>query len=175
MGVKYVLPCPCGVQTNVEPRQAGQIILCSCGAPLQVPTLLDMTALEPASVDLAPESAPEVWGSGDRLRLIGAMLVLAALIGGLWLYFARPISRFNLIDPEQIRQNAQKLPASQTWALWQQMKQGLDRRTDEQYAEAVLRFRLWQAVIAGATLVGVALIAAGAAMAKRGGHAPHTS
>jgi hypothetical protein len=152
----------------VEPRQAGQTVPCACGSTLQVPTLLDMTALEPApSVVVASEPPPQTWGVGQQLRLLGAVLLLAALVGGVWLYLERPRSRFDVIDPEWLQTYAQKLTPVETLSQWEYAKQGLDRRTDQQYAAAVLRFRVWEVVVAGAALAGIALIAVGS-VAKGG-------
>jgi hypothetical protein len=130
---------------------------------LDVPTMLDITALEPAPTvvvtnDVVPQAA---WGWHQRLRFLGIVLVVAAVMGGVWLYIERPRSRFDAIDPEQIRRTAESLSPSRTWDVWETMKQGLDRRTDEQYAAALLRFRTWQAVIAAIAVCGVALIVAG--------------
>ena len=49
------------------------------------------------------------------------------------------------------------------------MKQGLDRRTDQKYAAAVERFRVWQVAVAIIALAGVALIAVGGVGASGGG------
>jgi hypothetical protein len=166
VSAKYLLPCRCGRQIVVEPRQAGRSAPCSCGELLEVPTWHDMAALEPAPPEPAPESPPSNWGLKHRLRFVGVVLVLVALVGGAWLYRARPVSRFDVIDPEQIQRTYQKLPPSQTWDIWEYMKQGLDRRTDQQYADAVLRFRLWQAVVSGAAALGVALIVVGTVGAR---------
>lgn len=158
MSAKYLLPCPCGGQTVVEPRQAGQTITCSCGASLPVPTLLGMTALEPAPVEPVAESPHSTWGVKHRLRLVGTVLLLAALVGGIWLYIERPVSRYNMIDPERIQQMAAKLSPLEAWNVWEIMKQGLDRHTDKKYAAAVSRFRLGQTVVGAAALVGIGLI-----------------
>jgi hypothetical protein len=164
---KYLLPCPCGQQIVVQPRQAGETISCSCGALLQVPTLLDMTRLEQAAPEpVAPSPPPEAWGLRHRLLLLGVFLVAAAVVGVVWLYLERPVSRFDTIDPENIRQTAQKLAPSQAWNIWEGMKQGLDRRTDQGYEAAVLRFRLWQGVVAVLALLGIALVVAGMLGAK---------
>jgi hypothetical protein len=128
---------------------------------LQVPTLLDMTTLEPAPPEPTPKPSGSTWGLRHQLRLLGIVLVLTAVGGGTWLYVERPVSRFDTIDPENIRQTAKSLSPSRTWDIWQTMQQGLDRRTDQQYAAAVLRFRAWQVVIGVVALLGVALIAGG--------------
>ena len=105
---------------------------------------------------------PATWGLKNRLRLLGAVLVSAAIGGATWLYFARPVSRFDVIDPEQLRETAKGLSPLQTWTYWEKMKEGLDRRTDQAYAAALLRFHMWQAVVAAVALLGVGLIVVGA-------------
>lgn len=167
MAAKYLLPCPCGQQIVVQPRQAGETITCSCGASLQVPTLLDMTGLDLAPPESAAPTPPSVaWGLRHRLLFLGMFLVVAAVVGVVWLYVERPRSRFDTIDPEHIRATAQKLPPSQAWGIWESMKQGLDRRTDQVYEAAVLRFRVWQCVVGVLALLGIALVLAGTIGAK---------
>ncbi len=94
---------------------------------------------------------------------------MIAFAGGVWLYVRRPVSRFDTIDPEHIRQTAKSLPPSRTWDIWETMKKGLDRRTDQKYAAAVERFRVWQVAVAIIALAGVALIAVGTLGAREGG------
>lgn len=126
-----------------------------------------MTGLEQAPLESAAPAAPSTaWGLRHRLLFLGAFLVLAAVVGVIWLYVERPRSRFDAVDPEQIRANAQKLPPSQAWGIWESMKQGLDRRTDQVYEAAVLRFRVWQGVVAVLAILGVALVLAGTIGAK---------
>jgi hypothetical protein len=158
---KYLLPCPCGQQIVIERRHAGQTVPCSsCGAMVQVPTLLAMAELEPAPAESAIATPRSTWGLKQQLRLVGIVVVLAAVVGGVWLFCHQPRSRFDSIDPERVRQVAQSLPPARTWDIWETMKQGLDRRIDQQYAAAVLQFRTWEVAAAAATLLGVALIVA---------------
>jgi hypothetical protein len=160
---KYLLPCSCGQQVVIEPRQAGETIPCFCGAPLQVPTLLDMAALDPAPPELAATPPAPTWGWKHRLQLSGVVLLLLAIILGVLLHFERPIAPFDTINPEQLQQDARKLTPSRTWDIWEMMKQGLDRRTDQKYADAMFRFRVWQAAVAGVALCGIAMIVASVA------------
>ena len=142
-------------------------MVCPCGASLSAPTLLDMTHLEPAPAEPVAESVSSTWGLRQRLRFLGIVLVLIALGGGVWLVIERPKSRYDLIDPERIRQSARHFTPSRTWDIWELMKKGLDRRTDLPYEAAVDRFHLWQAGVAAVALAGLALIAAGTLGAKR--------
>ena len=167
MSAQYLLPCRCGQQNVVQPRQAGETILCCCGASLEVPTLLGMADLEPAPQPSTPLPSTTGWGIKHRLRLLGIVLVLSAVGGGVWLYMHQPASRFDQIDPELIRQNYKKFTPSVTWDGWRYMQKGLDRRIDENYAAAVLRFRAWQIVVGAVTLCGIMLIVVGMAGTKQ--------
>jgi hypothetical protein len=165
MSDKYLLPCRCGNQLAVELRQAGETLTCSCGAMVQAPTMLEIAKLEVAPPESVPPHPRSVWGLMHRLRLAGGVLIAVALIGGICLWLLRPISRFDTIDPEQIRTSAKRMTPMQTWDAWEMMRQGLDRRTDQRYAAALLRFRTWEVAIGvvaltGAALIGVAMIGA---------------
>ena len=168
MTVKYLLPCACGQNVLVEPRQAGESVVCACGSPLAVPTLLGITALERAEEEPDSRASPGQWGRRQRLLLLGTVVLAFAVAGGIWLLMHRPVSPF-AIDPEQIRQSAQTLRVWQSWEIWQSMKTGLDRRIDQQYAAHVTRFRIWLGVVATLTLTGMALIAVGMKGAEKRG------
>jgi hypothetical protein len=161
VSVKYLLPCPCGRQVVVEPRQAGETVPCSCGAQLQVPTLLGMKALDLAPTISGPEPVAKSWGIVGRLRLLGTVLVIVALVGGLLLHQYRPISRFDTIDPEWLQKAAQMLPPTRAWTEWERMKQGLDRRVDKQYQDELATFHFVLAFVAVIGLAGVGLLAVG--------------
>jgi hypothetical protein len=151
----------------IEPRQAGQTLVCACGASLAAPTLRALTALEPAPPESLDKPASAAWGWKQRLRLLGALLLLAALVGEVWLLIARPTSRFDVIDPERIRQTAKTFAPSHSWDMWELMKKGLDRRTDQQYAAELDRFHMRHVAIALLAVAGAAMIAAGALGARR--------
>jgi hypothetical protein len=175
VGAKYLLPCPCGEQMPVETRQAGETIACACGSPLLVPAMREIMALEPAPERSSEPSAP-VWTMYSRIGLLGWAIAGLAIFWVLVLNINHPVSRFSGIDPYQIAKSAQNMPPLYAWNVWQDMKKGLDRRTDEPYAAAVVRFHIWEAVAGGVALIGVALIAVGAILGKQqGGPALHPS
>lgn len=128
--------------------------------------MLGMAALEPApSEEVAlPRAA---WGWPQRIRLLGVVLAALAAVAAIGLLLNRPISPFQMIQPEQIQASAKDLTPLGTWNTWEQMRQGLDRRTDQKYEAAVVSFRAWLTVafLMGAT--GVGLTVAGAMMRKR--------
>jgi hypothetical protein len=177
---KYLLPCPCGRQIVIEPRQAGQEIPCQCGALLPAPTMLDMAELEPApavSASVDAVGARMSWDWQHRMRLLGFVLVVVAVASGALAYLWRPTSRFHAIDPEQIRQNARNLSPLQTWDAWEGMKLGLDRRVDQNYLDDVNKFHLKLAVasvlaLAGIVLLGAGIAGAGNARREAGGSSP---
>ncbi len=168
MTAQYLLPCSCGQQVVVEPRQAGETITCSCGAVLQIPTLLDMRSLDPAEPSPATSSA-KTWSIRDQLRLLGIVFLLAAIGGGVWLYLKKPVSKFDAVSPEQIREGYKKFTPSTTWDGWNYMQRGLDRRIDQDYAAAMAQFQIWQGVVAVITLAGIAMLAAGTIGRKKNG------
>ncbi len=161
MGVKYLLPCSCGRETVVEPRQAGETVLCACGLPLQIPTLLEMTSLETAGQEAVGEPAPAAWQTRDRVVLLGTLLTAAAVVAGIWLDFKRPHSNFE-IDPYEVWRSAQRMSPSMAWTEWQRMKKtGIDLRTDTKYSRDLLANHVGLGVAVVIGLVGVALIAGG--------------
>ena len=161
MSNKYLLPCRCGQQHVVEPRRAGETIDCSCGANLHIPTMLEMAALEPApEVSVAPTAGP-TWNWQHRLITLGIVFCLIAVVAVVWLYRTRPIQPIDLVNPEQIRESAQKLPPARTWQIWEAMKQGIGY-TDQRYAAQVDRFHIWSGVTVVVALLGLAFIFMGA-------------
>ena len=160
MAAKYLLPCNCGKDHVVEPRQAGQTILCGCGDTLIAPTLMEMRLLEPAPTAAPTGPSTTSWGHRNGLRLVGIVLLFLGVGGEIWLYLHTPTSRFDVIDPELVQAPYKSLPAVRTWDVWQQWKQGLDRRIDQQYAAALQQFRIFQAAVGGIAVAGAGLILA---------------
>jgi hypothetical protein len=160
VAVKYLLPCPCGQETIVEPRQAGETLQCVCGSSLQAPTLLEMTALEPAPEESKSRPSAQGWGAWNRVVLLGMAAVSAALLIAVCLYVQRPVSRFSF-DPDEILRSVQRMPPRVTWENWETVKQGLDRRTDQEYADALYLFRIKEGAVVALALIGIALTAVG--------------
>lgn len=159
MSSKYLLPCRCGQQIAIEPRQAGETVVCRCGTKHQVPSMLEIKALEPAPVESTAPRPAEAWGRRQLLRLLGVMLLLVAII--LWVLLECPVSRFQILSPEEVQRNAHKLTPSKTWDHWQWAKRGLDRRIDTAYTRKMKSYRIWLAATTVLALSGVGLIAVG--------------
>jgi hypothetical protein len=167
VSAKYFLPCRCGQQVVVEPRQAGQTVVCPCGEMLPVPTMLEITALEPVPPEPSLPAAREGWGRAQRMVLLGGVMLFLAIVAGIALQRTRPVAQSDIFDSESIRESAKTLSPPATWYYWTQMKQGLDRRTDQQYEAAMVRFRVWMVMAVIAALCGAALIGIGVAKRKR--------
>lgn len=58
MNTSYLLPCTCGRNVNINVRQAGGTITCTCGAQLDVPALRQMRDLEEAAYDESQRETP---------------------------------------------------------------------------------------------------------------------
>ncbi|MBN1394151.1 MAG: hypothetical protein JW959_03940 [Pirellulales bacterium] len=162
---RYLLPCRCGRTVPVEPRQAGETVVCRCGARLSVPSMLEIKSLEPAPSESVAVRPAEVWGWRQLLKLLGVLLLLEAVAS--WALLARPTSRFQELSPEEVKRNAHQMTPAQAWDHWQWARQGLDRRTDQKYAAAVERYQIWRVVLVFIpALAGVGIIAL--AMMRRG-------
>jgi hypothetical protein len=167
VSAKYLLPCRCGQQVVIETRQAGQTVVCPCGESLPVPTMLEIIALEPAPEESLSTSNGEGWGWPQRLLLLGGACLLAGMLFALLFWLDRPIAPIDTLDPEYVRRSAEKLPPSVTWHYWAMMKQGLDRRIDQRYADLMTIYHFKQTFAGILVLAGVSL--AGVGMAKRKG------
>jgi hypothetical protein len=164
VSVKYLLPCRCGQKVAVEPRQAGQTVVCACGQSLPVPTMLEVTALEPAPIEAdALKGAGNVWGGRQAMLMLGVVMLLATIGGGVWVYRTRPIAHIDMFNSMMAEEQIQKLPPALTWQNWQAAKQGIGGRTDPRYEDAVIRFRTWATVVSIVAVGGITLIALGAA------------
>jgi heme A synthase len=134
---------------------------------MQVPTMREMAALEPAPDESQATSSGAVWEWRHRMLLLGAVLTAAALGAGVWFFLKRPIAPIDTVDADKIQQTAKDLSPVQTWHFWNLMKQGLDRRIDQQYADRMTIYYLKQTFIGILALAGIALIGAGVAVGKK--------
>lgn len=174
MKAKYLLPCSCGRQIPVEASQAGQQIRCPCGAAVEVPAMRGLAELEratpepatgrssstehpsgaaqgmPAPSRAAARSSTSVWGTRQRLLLIGALLSLLGLGMAGWFHFARP----RVVPTEA-------MAPIDTWRMWQDLRHGIDQHPDweEFYLESLATYRRWMIVASFVIGVGVVVMA----------------
>ncbi len=171
MTAKYLLPCSCGRKTPVEPRQAGQLIECPCGAPLQIPTLLKLADLQMSEPESVPRQRSVAWGLRQRTALLGGVILLGAVGTLSYLYMTQPLSSDPNLDPDVIRQKTKGITPLQSRRTWQLFRaKGLDsspRREDRVFREALLKHRLWMGIGLAVALVGIGLIAAALRPSRR--------
>jgi len=161
----YWLPCDCGERHPVGVRQAGQTIVCSCGAELEVPAYgalanLEEAAAEPGSEGegLAGSPRRSQWG----LRQAGMFLGLVMLLGGLaWAGYLEA-TKPRLVPIEQME-------PLQTWMLWQELRVGADRFPSPQvkfYSLALKQNRYWLAIALVTAGLGLLVIGGTFALVK---------
>jgi hypothetical protein len=130
----------------VEPRQAGEVIKCTCGASLEAPTMLEMASLERAEPEPGPRRPPRPWGVRKSLSLLGAVVFLAALAPAVYLLTDQPppFERERVkMRPDAIRRQTKTLTPLAGWRLWHSFRdKGPDGRSpiEEQIHEEMLRW-----------------------------------
>jgi hypothetical protein len=135
---RYLLPCPCGENIPVEAAQAGQIVRCSCGKEIEVPTLLKLRSLETISEE--PRTAVrEGWGMSQGLTIIGAAIMLAAAASLVFFYVYRPVPPEAVFTEELVERDFRNLTLLNSEAIWGQLRLGLNnaRPIDPTYRQAL--------------------------------------
>jgi|GEM_PF-2934185 len=151
MAKAYDVSCGCGKTIVVSAAQAGQLVRCSCGAEVLVPTLNDLDQLQRHT--LRPGRSKYLvansWGRREAMLLLGGIIFLVGLLLAAWCWASKPkylpVASMNPIE---------------TWLLWQELRLGVLRdpsKTAKAFADAT---RLNRA----ATVAALAITAAGAIM-----------
>jgi hypothetical protein len=119
---KYLVDCTCGRQHTVETRQAGESMVCECGATVPIPTLRQLRQLPEASAATAGIAASgPTWGG--RQRTITVSLLLAAVflaVAAMSRSLEVPVP---VLDPVAYTKNVDRLVGTMTplqaWERWQ--------------------------------------------------------
>jgi hypothetical protein len=98
------------------------------------------------------------WGPRQRLLFIGAVIAAVGLAMGAWFYLFRP----RVVE-------ADRLAPIQSWALWRDLRHGVDQRPawEAAYLEFLDRYHRWMIVAATITGVGVVVMASSLLLPKR--------
>ncbi|MBN2578245.1 MAG: hypothetical protein JXB10_04570 [Pirellulales bacterium] len=169
MSLKYYLPCKCGERLIVEPRQAGEIVVCRCGQSLEVPTLRQLRNLDPLIEEVA--ATPSTWGLGQSLILLGVVILLGGV--GLAYLFVRepPQNPFGGKSPEVIHEIAQNLPPAESWRMWILLrKMGPNPQkqwAERHYLEKLAEYRALWVLLIPVFIAGAAFIVAGIVTARQ--------
>jgi len=114
--VTYLFPCGCGREHPVVEAQAGQRVVCSCGAELEVPTLLGLRRLRQAEAPTEPSGGQRNWGTRQRLLVVGGVTVLVGLALAGW---------FAARCPRMVE--VQAFPPLATLELWESLQMGVGK------------------------------------------------
>lgn len=166
----YYLLCGCGNKVEVDAGQSGLSVRCSCGAELPVPTMRGLSQLErvEAPAETKSAAAPQAeWGVRQGIIFLGLVILLGALLPGLFLWYSYPQrpqlfrTDFQELNAEAIQQAS--LP--ETWELWKELRQGFEKQGEHPHmqmyviVEKQARERLIAIAIVGA--IGLAVTIGG--------------
>ena len=117
---KYLLTCHCGANVPVEIGQAGERVVCQCGATLEAPPLRKMRHLPVAPAAGASAGLSPAWS--PRKGIVTACLVLAAVLAvmALWSWITEPvIAPFSAAGRQQaVEEGLKTMTPEQSWHLW---------------------------------------------------------
>ena len=165
MSNRYLMPCPvCRAPLSVGLTQAGETLVCSCGAPVVVPTLRELRSLPSASPTETPLARQNQWSSQRGLAFVLGVLVLA----GAGLLAWRIAPQRNAVDIQkpdfpELQVDLERLTPVEAWDAWVHFRdQTLDYRATPKYIEnrvkyAELSYYLYAAAAAGLTGLGLVL------------------
>jgi hypothetical protein len=79
MPAKYLLPCSCGEKIAIDAGQAGQTLVCNCGAKLVAPTMRGLSSLERVEESETPQKAAAAskrqWSRAQGGMFSGGVIV----------------------------------------------------------------------------------------------------
>ncbi|NLE38840.1 MAG: hypothetical protein GX621_12520 [Pirellulaceae bacterium] len=163
MSVKYLLPCECGVRIPVGRAQAGEVVLCSCGRRIEVPTLLRLQSLDTIEDDQPRRAAETSWGVGNGLIVVGVAVTLIAAAGAVYFFLNRPARPDEQVSREELHESIDTMPLANTYRVWEYLRHGLHRKrqinVDYQKEMKAYHIRLGVTLVVlaaagGTTLVG---------------------
>ncbi|MCS7239367.1 MAG: hypothetical protein NZ899_14040 [Thermoguttaceae bacterium] len=149
----YLLPCPrCGSRHRVTAAQAGQTVLCGCGARAEVPPLRDLRQLELAPAELVSAPPPKAtWDLRKTFALVGILIALLGVGVGFLFWWTRP-------KPFPV----ERMTPAELWSLWQRFDtRGLPRRyvRNDPFVQEMQARRLWYIFAAGIVILGLVVAA----------------
>jgi hypothetical protein len=148
---KYLLPCSCGRETPVETTQAGEQIVCECGASLEVPTLARLTKLKRHENEpVVYQASSSTWGVRHGWIMVGSIVLALGLLGEIYL--------LTWGTPPKLE--VQRLSTFNTWRLWMHLKQGVQfRHPIDVHRDELLAVRTQRMVGSGlAAAAGIGVI-----------------
>lgn len=143
--MKYLLSCPaCGTQTPVETGQAGQILHCSCGNALDVPTIRNLHKLQPIVEEQS--SAPQ-WTRRQGTVFLGGAVAIIAIVAAACILIFRPASvdRSQLpisIDTNAIRREIDAYSPAESFARFEAVDSPMPSHISEELEKGSVPIQL---------------------------------
>lgn len=166
MKKKYLLPCTCGQELEVETAQAGLSLKCSCGAEVQVPTLAGIRKLRESAAQTTTPSRYGSWGPRQAMVFLGTMLAALALAAAAIVFATTPPMELEVVvDRDANQRQFDELTAAQTIDWWNTLSQGPDIGPEifnfDQHRAFVLQRRRWVGVLAALAIGGLIMAVSG--------------
>jgi hypothetical protein len=158
----YLLPCPaCGNKLSVVAGQAGQLVRCTCGAEVEVPTIRGLRELEQVSEEPAGASR---WTARHSVAFFGLLILAGALAFSLYLHLRAPV-----FDPTGYENEVQASSPEQSWEHWMgNLRHGARMRVRQTEHDVITRravkdqyLERWEWVGYGVAAVGLIIALAG--------------
>jgi hypothetical protein len=133
MATDYLLPCSaCGRTHRVSRRQAGGSVDCSCGATVSVPTMREMSQLEPAAEAVAVRH--KEWGLRQRLWFIGSIIAGGGLAASMYFALVAMPTGMEFDMPQEM---IQTIPPEAAWRYWTLVRHGMPQGMPPEAAKLV--------------------------------------
>ena len=161
---KYLLPCKCGQNIEVDAGQSGLTVTCACGATLEVPTMRGLSTLAVAESSSSGEdgAAPEAaWGPGQGLLFLGTLATICGVIALGLVLRTKPQW---MVRSDQIAVQVERLSTAELWERWHDLRKGIAGADDpvrQAYETDWSTFRRRRTMAAIPLVAGVLLLAAG--------------
>jgi hypothetical protein len=168
MTQRYRLPCPsCARSFEVATPQAGETLVCDCGAQILVPKLRELRQLEPAETAEERPLPSENWNPiRGSLFVLGMLLMAAGIYASFRIQQER--KQLNLTRPafRELTYDVQELTPLEAWEWWDYFrKDDLRFRTTPQYLEERAKHKtLGRYLIGTGSIAGLGLILVGVSL-----------
>jgi hypothetical protein len=162
---KHLLTCECGEKVPVDIGQAGGQVTCSCGRPLNVPTLRNLKQLPVAETPASAVAGQAPWNI--KKGFVAAGLILAGILVAYaaWNHFSEPV--VPQFDPSvrsaAVEQGLEKMTPAESWDMWVQVYRPLADKgfgVFEYPHKAAIEEHIAQRRVLQATLLVVAAVLA---------------
>jgi hypothetical protein len=170
---KYLLPCTCGKQTEVDSTQSGLKVRCACGNELEVPTLRGLQELRVAGEET--QAAPgNSWGPRQGLLFLAAVFLLVSVPAAGFMYWKRPTVD---LQKDAWREQIAKLTPAASWQWWEDLRGGLtvDYDFESRYQQMMGGYHRALTLALCGVALGVLLAVAGLLMRSKPAQANRSS